>query len=86
MSAWDRGRRPAVPTPQQLRAFKGVSVYATLAQLRDKMRAYPGIGRYAAELDVPESVPYYGPARDGHIRLDGTTPQRLIRCVRAVHR
>lgn len=71
---------------QQIRAYKGVSVYATLDQLRDKMRAYPGIGRFAAELELPESASFHGPNPDGHIRLERTTPAELLRYVRAVHR
>jgi hypothetical protein len=82
-SRWDRGHRPAKMTTADVRAFQGVSVFASLPQLRDKAQAYP-IGRLAAELEVPDEVNRDGPGAGGHTRLNGTTPDQLLGFVVAV--
>jgi hypothetical protein len=66
-------------------AYAGVSMYASLAQLREKARAFPMIGAYAAELEVPDDVTHDGPGPDGHVRLVGQTTALIIRHLVAVH-
>lgn len=76
-SAWDLGMRPRRLSPAQLRAYKEVSVFRSLSQLRQKAKDYPDIGHLAAELEVPVHVR----ARSGvggHVGLGDTTPTQLI--------
>jgi hypothetical protein len=78
-SAWDRGLRPVILNAANVRAYQGVSVFVSLRQLRDKSLAFPAIGRFAAELEVPDDVVgSASPRDDGHVRLDGTTPDQLL--------
>jgi hypothetical protein len=84
-STWDLGsRRPVKVTAANVRAYQGVSVFTSFSQLRDRALAYPKIGHLAAELEVPDGVSRHGPRPDGHVRLDGTTPDQLLGYVVAV--
>lgn len=83
MSAWDLGKRPPKETAIQIRRYRSVSVFLTLAQLVAKARQYP-IGTLAAELEVPDEVERDGPGPDGHVGLVETTPTQLIGYVVAV--
>jgi hypothetical protein len=76
-SAWDRGKRPRRLSPSQIRAYKEVSVFRTLRQLRLRAKDYPDIGRLAAELEVPAHV-RARPGVGGHIGLEDTTPSQLV--------
>jgi hypothetical protein len=49
------------------------------------MRAFPKIGALVAELEVPNSVTMQPAIPSGHVRLDGTTPERLLGYVVAIH-
>ena len=87
ISAEAKGRMIAPSIPYELhRLWDGLSVYATAQQAARKARRSPSIGRYVAELHIPE---------DGAIRFERTTrepghhtlwgePEVLLRCVMSV--
>ena len=83
-SPWERGRRPPKFSPRAYHVYAGVSVFATLEQLRAKAKAYP-LGDFAAEMEIEDHVSYDGPSPDGHIRLNGQSSGVLLDTVVAIH-
>lgn len=51
------GRVPTMLEPARRRIAEGISVYATLQQARRNARAFPGHGRFIAELSIPDGAP-----------------------------
>jgi hypothetical protein len=77
-----RGRRLENPTSERLRLWSGISVYETAHGARQTARKYPAIGRYIAELEIPDEGAFVfektlGP---GHYTLWGS-PDEVERCV-----
>jgi len=50
------GRPPRRPTPEVLRLWDGISVYATEQQAREKAHQFPQLGRYLARLEIPAGL------------------------------
>jgi len=83
-SYWDQGQRPARKTsPAQIRTFQSVSTLDSLEKAREKAQAL-SLGTHIAELEIPDKVKRQAKA-NGHIDLEGTTPDELLSYVVAVH-
>lgn len=81
---WDQGGRPERRTsPAQIRTFKSVSTFDTLERARAKASAL-GLGRYIAELKLPDDVKRQIRAT-GHVDLEETTPEQLLGYVVKLH-
>jgi hypothetical protein len=74
------------PDPVKQEMWRGVSVFATLSQARNKARNYPGLGRYIAILEIDDAGPIRvartGLGRGHHTVWADT--ESLLRCVVAV--
>lgn len=75
------GRTLANPTPERVRLWKGISVFETEEQAREKAKAVPQVGRFIARIDftnAPQIIaePTLGA---GHYTVWGA-PDELLRC------
>ena len=81
----DRGRSQRNLTPEEMRLLTGLSLYATRPQARRTARTYPNLGRFIAEVTIPDDAPVRlertrGP---GHHTVWGA-PGYLLSCVTQV--
>jgi hypothetical protein len=83
-SAWDQGRRPPrLTSPSQIRTYTSVSTFESLALARAKAEALD-LGQYIVALELPDSVKR-NTKPNGHVDLEGTTPEELLGMVTRVH-
>ena len=81
-----RGEPLRIQTIENRRLWQGVSVYATEAQAQRKGRASPGLGRFIAQVEVPDDSPIYlerTTASSGHHTLWGAS-SFMLACVTRV--
>ncbi len=81
-----RGEPLRIQTVENRRLWQGVSVYATEAQAQRKGRASPGLGRFVAQLELPDDSPILWErttTSSGHHTLWGD-PEIMLACVTRV--
>jgi hypothetical protein len=81
-----KGDQPPDPTPETLRVWQGISVYATASQARRMARRYPRHGGYLALLRVHEGglIRFERTlAKPGHHTLWGN-PREFLACIVSV--
>ncbi len=81
-----KGRPLRDPSPEACRLWDRLSVNATEAQARRRVRQFPALGAYIARLELPDAPPVQIERTTripGHYTLWGD-PVVLLRCVVAV--
>lgn len=82
-----QGKVPHRPTPEVLRVWQGVSVFATEDQAKEQARLFPTLGAYVAVVEVDDTGPIRWErttARRGHHTLWGELADLLARVVSIV--
>jgi hypothetical protein len=77
------GIAPRGDEPVTRRVWDGISAFRTRAQAENKARAYPFLGSYVAQLQIPDGAPIRYErtlASRGHHTLWGSPPELLV-CV-----
>lgn len=81
-----RGEPLRIQTVENRRLWQGVSVYATESQAQRKGRASPGLGRFVAQVELPDDSPVHSErttTSSGHHTLWGD-PAIMLDCVTRV--
>jgi hypothetical protein len=83
-----KGLPPRNDEPQTLHVWDGISVFRTLRQAQNKVRDYPFLGAFIAQIDVDVDIPEVRVEKTfgrGHFTLWGA-PAGLLRLVVTVTR